>query len=352
MPANSLFRNEMARQPHILFVDDDPLVLNALKRNLRGREKDWDMRFFTAPQHALDAFKQHDFDVVVTDLAMPGMTGIDLICAMRPHNPDCSFIILTGAADLNNAVTAINQAHVFRFFTKPCSTEILCEGISSAIAMKKIKVEGADAHKTETRPSTLLTGIGLAALNRVAFGVIVTDHRSHVILSNSRGAEILAERDGLNMSADSILRAGSTTSTKRLHEMIQEMASATKQDSASIGFPLERSSPRRPFNVLVCPAPDELKDAHTALAILFVSDPERQALPSAESIAKIFGLTTSESKLVRSLTEGARLEEAAVQCGLTLSSARTYLKQAFAKTGTGRQSELIKLVLTAPTVNA
>ncbi len=309
------------------------------------------MTFSPAPQHALTTFQQAYFDIVVTDLAMPGMTGIDLICAMRKHNPDCQFIMLTGTADLQNAVTAINQAQVFRFFTKPCSSVLLCEGIASALAMRNARIEQPENGKTQNSLGELSASIGLAALNRVAFGVIVTNANSYVVLTNSAGAQILAEQDGLSMATDNILRTTSPASTRRLNEMIKDMASESNADAAPIGFALERPSLRRPFNILVCPAPDELKDNPTALAILFVSDPERQPLPSANSIAKLFGLTTSESKLVRLLTEGMRLEDAASQCGITVSSARTYLKQAFAKTGTGRQSELIKLVLTAPAMS-
>ena len=83
-------------------------------------------------------------------------------------------------------------------------------------------------------------------------------------------------------------------------------------------------------------------------AVIFVADTEKRALPSEDSISRLFGLSRAEARLVRKLAEGLRLEEAAEKCGITPSTARTYLKQCFQKTGTDRQAELVRLILTTP----
>jgi len=85
-------------------------------------------------------------------------------------------------------------------------------------------------------------------------------------------------------------------------------------------------------------------------AVLFLTDPEVQPNISAPILGELFGLTDSEARLARALAEGSRLDEAAETIGVTVSSARTYLKQVFSKTETNRQAELVQLILTSPAI--
>jgi len=107
-----------------------------------------------------------------------------------------------------------------------------------------------------------------------------------------------------------------------------------------------RPSMKRPYTMFVSPLTEgqAQRDAE-GLAVLFISDPEAQSMPTADKLETLFSLSRSQAKIVYGLVLGLRLEEAAEEAGVTTSTARTYLKQAFAKTGTSRQSELIKLVL-------
>jgi len=86
------------------------------------------------------------------------------------------------------------------------------------------------------------------------------------------------------------------------------------------------------------------------VAVLLVSDPEHQALPSAQTIGQLFELTEAEARLALALAEGHRVEDAAAGLGITTNSARTYLKRIFGKTGVGRQAELIRLIVAAPSL--
>jgi len=82
--------------------------------------------------------------------------------------------------------------------------------------------------------------------------------------------------------------------------------------------------------------------------LLFITDPEQRLDVSPEIIARLFGLTASEARLASALSRGDSMEEAAEAMGVTVSTARTYLKQVFSKTGTGRQADLIRMILTSP----
>lgn len=341
----------MTAQIRVLFVDDEPRVLDGLKRALRAYSETWSLHFASSPEEALATFGESPFDVVVSDLAMPGMNGIEMVLKMRQMHDRTAFIMLTGTADLPHAVAAINQAQVFRFFTKPCATPLLVEGIEAALADQRFSRRRGATDSTSGLPG-LTASLGLAALNRVAFGVMVVDSNCRVLLTNRAGGEILALRDGLTLGAQRELRASTAAETARLHDLIGAALRPGGPDEGQMGLAIDRPSLKRPFMVLMCASEDSDVGDSGPLAVVFVSDPERQALPDAAAIGRIFGLTPSEARLVHALTQGMRIEDAARHCGVTTSTARTYLKQIFVKTDTSRQPELVKLVLTSPALAA
>jgi CheY-like chemotaxis protein len=102
----------------ILFVDDEPNVLQAFDRQLRKR---FDMVTAIGPDAALRLVSEDTaFAVVVSDLRMPGMDGIEFLARVRTLLPDATRIMLTGQADLSHAILAVNRGHIFQFLTKPC----------------------------------------------------------------------------------------------------------------------------------------------------------------------------------------------------------------------------------------
>ena len=310
--------------------------------NCVARAGQWDMTFDCRPEAALDRMKAAPADVVVSDMHMPGLNGLDMIQQMRVCAPESAYIMLTGTADLQVAVDAINQAEIFRFYTKPCAAEYLIEGIEAGLASRNEPLDGA------SQEHDLTVAAGLSALNQIAMGVIVVDRSAQVILTNQSAAAMLSMQDGLLLSSQGICRASAVAETEKLHELVrQTSANANAQDDPDVtrSIAISRPSMDRSFSVMALPV-DDGTSKRQAVA-LFVTDPERFPLPSKRAIADLFGLTMAEAGIVCSLTKGVRLEDAAATQGITVSTARTYLKQAFAKTNTNRQSEIVKLVLTA-----
>ena len=112
----------------ILFVDDDASVLDALRNLLRKRRHEWDMRFAVGGQAALAeldqaALEQAAFDVVVTDMRMPGMDGAELLERVRDHFPGTARIVLSGHAERDAVVRALPVTH--QFLNKPCDAATL-----------------------------------------------------------------------------------------------------------------------------------------------------------------------------------------------------------------------------------
>ncbi|OGU41724.1 MAG: hypothetical protein A2X61_00240 [Ignavibacteria bacterium GWB2_35_12] len=105
----------------ILLVDDDYDVLSAYKRNLR---RDFDLTTANSGMEGIEKIRESDpFAIVVSDFNMPKMNGIDFLKLVRKAAPDTVRVMLTGFADLETAIEAVNQGNVFRFLTKPVNTE-------------------------------------------------------------------------------------------------------------------------------------------------------------------------------------------------------------------------------------
>ncbi len=119
----------------VLLVDDDPNLLSALQRQLR---KQFDLTCAEGGAQALQAVtdageKRQPYAVVVCDMRMPGMDGIEVLSRIRTLAPETVRLMLTGNADQQTAIDAINRGSIFRFFTKPCPAEDLAVGIQAGI---------------------------------------------------------------------------------------------------------------------------------------------------------------------------------------------------------------------------
>lgn len=107
----------------ILLVDDEPYVLEAICRQLR---KTFTLKTASSGEEALRILQsQGPCAVVVSDMNMPGMGGIDFLAKVKSLYPQTIRIMLTGHADLESAIEAVNTGQIFRFLTKPCAVSVL-----------------------------------------------------------------------------------------------------------------------------------------------------------------------------------------------------------------------------------
>lgn len=105
------------RRQSILIVDDEDNVRNALRRCLR--KDPYDLHFASSGPEALEVLGARSIDMIISDHLMPGMTGLELLKIARNRWPDVMRVILTGHADLETAISAINLGEIYRFLTKP-----------------------------------------------------------------------------------------------------------------------------------------------------------------------------------------------------------------------------------------
>ncbi|MBI1815373.1 MAG: helix-turn-helix transcriptional regulator [Deltaproteobacteria bacterium] len=191
-------------------------------------------------------------------------------------------------------------------------------------------------------------------LHRLGHAVILVDERGRVVRMNQRAAEIVAQGDGL-LIQHGVLRGVRPTDTAALHRLIGESVHSepTNGCAAGVGLRLERPSRRWPLTALVTPLTSlgSPPNGH-AVAAVFVSDPEHSPAIDVGMLRQWFGLTPAEARLAVVLAQGHSLAEGLDRLGVGVNTARTQLKAIFGKTGTKRQAELVRLLLTAPTLTA
>ena len=120
---------------HVLFVDDEPKVLEGLRRMLRAYRREWTMEFCEGAEQAMAAMAREHFDVVVTDMRMPGMDGAELLTRVRDQYPDTVRIVLSGQSEQERILRAVGPAH--QYLSKPCDPEFLRLTITRASMLNK-----------------------------------------------------------------------------------------------------------------------------------------------------------------------------------------------------------------------
>jgi putative nucleotidyltransferase with HDIG domain len=120
----------------ILFVDDEPKVLDGLRRMLSPMRKEWDMVFAPGAREALEMLVIEPFDVIVTDMRMPGMDGADLLDEVVKLYPEIVRLVLSGQWDQEMSIRSAKTAH--QYLTKPCSAEMLKATLDRMFALRRL----------------------------------------------------------------------------------------------------------------------------------------------------------------------------------------------------------------------
>jgi DNA-binding NarL/FixJ family response regulator len=120
----------------ILFVDDEPRVLERLQQMLESRKEQWDMAFALGGEAALTLLDATPFDVVVSDISMPGMDGAALMKTVCERHPAVVRIVLSAPQEMEEALRAVPVAH--QFLLKPCDPEMLRVAVERATSLSNV----------------------------------------------------------------------------------------------------------------------------------------------------------------------------------------------------------------------
>ncbi|GAF98860.1 unnamed protein product, partial [marine sediment metagenome] len=124
----------------ILFVDDETNVLDGLRRMLRPMQREWEMAFAPGGEEALAALAEKHFDVVVSDMRMPGMDGDQLLTEVMGRYPETVRIVLSGHSEKEMILRSVGPTH--QYLAKPCDPELLKRVIARAYALRGVLSDG------------------------------------------------------------------------------------------------------------------------------------------------------------------------------------------------------------------
>ncbi len=152
----------------ILCVDDDPNILQGIRRQFR---KTFSIETAGGGAEGLELIAtKGPFAVVASDMRMPGMDGIQFLKAVREQAPDTTRIMLTGNADQQTAIDAVNEGQIFRFLTKPCPPESLAAALTDGVKQYQLMMAERELLEETLRGSVKVLTDVLALANPTAFG--------------------------------------------------------------------------------------------------------------------------------------------------------------------------------------
>ncbi len=315
----------------LICVDDEPLALEQVQLVLSKIETPMSCRFFGSPKRAIEAHREEPADIVISDLKMGSTDGLDLITEMRKFAPDAIYMLLSAQADLQSALIAVNKVRVFRFLTKPAQVDDISIAIVDAIRELNIKKMRTIAHST------------LDAIEQQNTPVAAIDLNGKLIYANSPAEEILRDKNVFSICKDGAIHSVDLATTKKFREFLTTLSSSDPDVKINNLFRFSRSNDDKP--VVVSAVYFDGSNGGTPHFSLLISDPTRKNIVNPASIATALHLTPSEARVVHGLVTGGGVAEAAKHAGVSLSTARSYLKNVFHKTGVSKQAELVRLAI-------
>ena len=162
--------------PKMLIVDDESSVLEVLQDAFS--KEPYEVICAGSAAEALDIMAMKQIDLVISDDQMPGLTGTEFLAQVRKKYPNTTRIILTGHANLETAINSINEAEIYRFFTKPCNILDLVVTVRLALRNKELKEEVRRLNEITTHQSLVIEEMenlypGITRVRRNAEGDVI-----------------------------------------------------------------------------------------------------------------------------------------------------------------------------------
>ena len=162
----------------VLIIDDDTAIREMMEETFS--QEPYTVLMASSADEALSILSQGPVDVVISDEKMPGMSGSELLAVVRKKYPDTIRMILTGHANLDTAIRAINEGEIYRFFKKPCNMIDLAITVRQALHHKVVLQESQRLQKVVEQQYTLIDEIekqhpGISNVKRNSDGAIILE---------------------------------------------------------------------------------------------------------------------------------------------------------------------------------
>jgi DNA-binding CsgD family transcriptional regulator/PAS domain-containing protein len=182
------------------------------------------------------------------------------------------------------------------------------------------------------------------AIDHVATGIVLLGDQGRILHTNQKAAQLLSENDGLKI-VHGYLHAERVSEKNELEHLVLQAQATSKGTGLGPGGAIKISRRLRPaLHVLISPVRNIAFDSATPVhAIVFISDPAQKVRPPADILQVLFGLTPAESRLALLLSDGHAPPKIADLIGVSTNTLKTQLASIYRKTGTSRQSQLVRL---------
>lgn len=237
----------------------------------------------------------------------------------------------TGAADVQYREITGWRRDGSRIVVDAAISQITYESGSVAIAIMRDVTERRQAEET---------------LNLLSTGMVLVSPDGTLLMANHSAARVLDAGDGLRVSGGRVT-AANKRQAEQLRGLVERASSGSAGDIGAAVMTVNRGEFVRPLSIMVTPLQLTREHGESEVAVIFIRDLEVRQTVAPEILGELFGLTPAEARVVVELVKGKRLQEVADDIGVSLNTVRNQLKQIFSKTNTGRQSELISLVLSS-----
>ncbi len=346
----------------IIIADDHPLVLDGVREMVRLAFPEAELMLARSYPELLGLLTDcADADLILLDLKMPGMSEISGFRTVREKAPEVPLVVLTGNESPSAAKYVIESGA--RGYILKSANEIEIGDALAAVLKGETYVsdnfirlaEPADPNTQKEIESRIRhsldepSNIQSDMLNLLPIGVIMVDPLGRVLFLNKEASEILSQCEEITIDHGGNFLITNAARNKELRSAVIKATEGKNEFCTALS--LANSPSLQPLNLLVTSMPGFSTDEQRKV-IVFITDSSRHRPPEQSVLRQLYDLTQAEAKIVRALLQGLKVDEAAMDLGISVSTVRSHLKRIFSKTGTNSQSGLIRLVMTGPAIMA
>ncbi len=312
----------MTAAPLILCAEDEPQLLRDICDELHAAG----YRVAQAPDGAalLHQLTRCTPDLVLCDIMMPGLDGFDVLARMRRDHPHLAHVplVFLSALSMTDAIIRGKRAGADDYLTKPINFDLLLSTIEARLR-QSLQARAGIAQAA---------GIGLHLLDRLSVGVLMFTPDGTLTRTNAVADRILSDH---------------TTAIRRvLTEPVRRMGTRARQGHEDGISLLLEDNTGSIAQLHACPS-DQVTGT-PAMVLAFLTRQNAQGMLSAQALHTLFDLTPTEARVARHLASGLRPDQIAQELGVAGTTIAFHLRNAFAKTGTHRQADLVALMLSLP----